>query len=222
MRLRYPSALAIPVLLAIPSLHAQTTPKVYGGATPQEVVAGLQKAAKAGDLNTAFTFISPAGRTELAGEAVSGVLMMLAFSDPSDPMPGSKPLPKAELDAKVKQYRSAVDMVKQTLKPYGLDTIVGKPALSPETQKVMDASLAKADTVALMTSLMGTMEKIGPMLGMKKGDKPGLPFDVGAVTDYKISGDKATAKATNETLDFVKIDGRWYINPPRPKGGKRP
>jgi hypothetical protein len=218
MRLRSPFALAIPVLLAMASLDAQTTSKVYGGATPQEVVAGLQKAAKAGDLNTAFTFISPAGRTELAGDAVAGVLMVLAFSDPSDPMPGGKPLPKAELDAKMKQYRSAVDMVKETLKPYGLDVVVGKPALSPETKKVMDASLAKADTVALMTSLMATMDKIGPMLGMKKGEKPGLPFDVGTVSDYKITGDKATAKSTSETLDFVKIDGRWYINPPKPKG----
>jgi hypothetical protein len=220
MRVRDPLAWTMLVILAAASLGAQTTTKVYGGATPQEVVTGLQKAVKSGDVSSAFGYISPAGRTRLADEAVVGVVMVLQFSDPSDPMPGSKPLPKAELDAKIKQYRAAVDLAKATLKPYGLDVIVGKPPLSPETKKVMDANLPKADTVALMTNLLATMEKIGPMVGMKKTERPPLPFEVGTVTDYKISGDKATAKATNETLEFVRIDGRWYLNPPAPKGGK--
>ena len=221
MRLRDSLAWAMPVILTTVSLAAQTTARVYGGATPQEVVAGLQKAIKSGDVSSAFAYISPAGRTELAGEAVVGVVMVLQFTDPSDPMPGSKPLPKAELDAKIKQYRAAVDLAKATLKPYGLDAIVGKPPLSPETKKVMDASLPKADTVALLSNLMATMEKIGPMVGMKKqAERPPLPFDVGSVSDYKISGDKATAKTPKEALEFVRIDGRWYLNPPAPKGGK--
>src|SRR5262245_16885842 len=72
--------------------------KVYGGATPQEVVAGLQKAAKANDFLGAVSYISPDGRKELASEGVTGVIMVLAFMDPDDPMPGGKTLSEAELD----------------------------------------------------------------------------------------------------------------------------
>jgi hypothetical protein len=219
MRVRGGIYVLIMAILATGSVGAQA-PKVYGAASPQEVVAGLQKAVPSGDYGTAFALISPAGRQELAAEAITGVGMMIAFSDPDDPMPGGKPLPKAELDAKRKNYRAAIDLAKQTLKPYGLDTIIGKPSLAPETVKAVDTSLAKADTVVLLTSLMSAMEKMGPMMGMKKSSKPLFPFEVGTVADYKISGDKATAKGAKETLEFVRIDGRWYVSPPASKGGK--
>lgn len=200
---------------------AASAAAVYGGATPEEVVAGLQKAAKANDFLGAISFISPDGRKELANEGVTGVVMVLAFTDPDDPMPGGKSLSEAELAAKRKSYKEAMELAKATLKPHGLDGFIGKPAMSDETQKAIDAALSKADTVALMTSLMGAMEKMGPMLGMtKKAEGPKMPFNFGTVTDYQIAGDKATAKNGAETLDFVKIENRWFISPPKPPAGK--
>ena len=71
--------------------------------------------------------VSPNGLKQIANEGVSGVLMVLAFSDPDDPMPGGPKPTKTELEAKRKQYKSAVDLATQTLKPYGLDTMIGKP-----------------------------------------------------------------------------------------------
>jgi hypothetical protein len=38
------------------------------------------------------------------------------------------------------------------------------------------------------------------------------------VTDYKIQGDRATAKAGKETVDFVKVGGRWFMKAPEKKG----
>ena len=219
MRVRF--ALICPLLLTLVTVAAagQTSP-VYGGATPQEVVAALQKAAKSNDFLGAIPFISPDGRKELANEGVTGVIMVLAFSDPDDPMPGGKPLSKAELDAKRKNYRAATDLAKATLKPHGLDAFIGKPAMSPDTQKAIDSALAKTDTVVLINSLMGAMEKMGPMLGMnKKSEGPKVPFTIGNVTDYKVTGDKATAKNGAETLEFVQTGGRWFIMPPK-QGGK--
>ena len=220
--MRVGRACGVFVLFTVAAGHveAQGGARVYGAATPQEVVSMLQKATASRDYGTAFSLIAPDGRKEMGGEAISGVLMVLAFSDPDDTMPGSKPLPKAELDKKRKNYRAAVDLAKSTLKPYGLDTVVGKPALAPETQKSIDGGIVKADTVVLLASVMGMMDKIGPLLEMKRQEKSSLPFDLGALSGYKVAGDKATAMSAKETVNFVRIDGRWYLSPPAAKPAK--
>ena len=146
--------------------------KPSGAASPQEAVATLQKATGANDVLPALSVISPGGLKEIANEGVTGVLMVLAFSDPDDAMPGSTKPSKAELDAKRKQYKQAVDLATKTLKPYGLDALIGKPVLAADTQKSLDAALDKADNAALITSLYGAMMKMGPLLGMKEKPKP--------------------------------------------------
>lgn len=206
------------VLALAASAAAQTAKPPYGAATPQEVVAAVQKAAQASDFLGAIPFISPAGRRALMTEGVEGLLMVLAFSDPDDAMPGSKPLPKAELDAKRKNYRTATEIAQAALKPYGLDLVIGKPVMAPETTKTIASAAGKADTVVAINSLMAALEKMAPLLGMKKDAKPKMPFDLGAVSGYQIKGDTATAKSPTEMLDFVRVDGRWFISPPAPKG----
>ncbi len=52
--------------------------------------------------------------------------------------------------------------------------------------------------------------------------KPPPPVDIGNVTGYKINGDKATAQNGAETMDFVRIGGRWYIEPPASAAGGGP
>lgn len=96
---------------------------------------------------------------------MTGLLMVLAFSDPDDAMPGSAKPSNAELAAKRKQYKQAVDLATQTMKPYGLDTLFGKPVLAEDTQKLLNAALDKADNAALVTSLYASLMKIAPMLG---------------------------------------------------------
>jgi hypothetical protein len=140
--------------------------------------------------------------------------MALAFSNPDDPMPGSKPLPKAELDKRKKGYASAVDLVRQTLRPHGLDSLIGQPPMAPKSQETLKAALAKADTVVLVTSLLTAMDRIGPMLGMQKSDSKKVPFTFGKVTNFQVKGDRATAKAATEVLEFERVQGRWYLKPP--------
>lgn len=204
------------VLLIATTALAQPRHAAYGGDTPQAVVAGLQQAMKADNFAAAMPFVSPAGRRELASEGISALLMFFAFADPNDAMPGGKPLSKAELDAKRKSYRTAVDTARKTLKPHGLDKVIGRPPMAQETQQTIDTAVAKADTVVLVTSLMSMMDRLGPMLGMQRGDKPKVPFTLGNVTNYRIDGDRATARAAKETLEFERIDARWYIKPPAP------
>ena len=140
--------------------------------------------------------------------------MVLAFSDPDDAMPGSAKPATAELDSQRKKYKAALDVATATLKPYALATLIGKPVLAPEVQKSIEAALDKADNTTLIASLFGAMVKMGPMLGMKEAPKPDALVKVGNVTGYKIDGDKATAQNGAETMDFIRINGRWYIEPP--------
>ena len=114
--------------------------------------------------------------------------------------------------------RQAVALATQTVKPYGLDTLFGKPVLAADTQKALDAALAKADKVALITSLYASMVKLAPLLGMKQTPKPQPFMKDGSVTNYKVSGDKATAQNLAETMNFVRIGGRWFIEPPSTGG----
>jgi hypothetical protein len=193
--------------------------KSAGAATPQEAVATVNKATAANNLMMALPVISPRGLKIIANEGVTGVLMVLAFSDPDDGMPGAAKPSKGELDAKRKNYKEAVTLATGFLKPHGLDTLIGKPVLAPEVQKSIDAAIDKADSAVMITTLFNTLVKMAPLLGMKETPKPDALVKVGNVTDYKINGDKATAQNGAETMDFVRINGRWYIEPPSGPGG---
>jgi len=192
--------------------------KASGAATPQEAVAVIKKASDSNNMLLALPVISPRGLKVIAGEGVTGVLMVLAFSDPDDAMPGSAKPAKAELDAQRKKYKEALSLATAALKPYGLDTMIGKPVLQADVQKSIEAALDKADNVTLITNLFNAMMKMGPLLGMKESPKPDALVKVGDVSGYKIAGDKATAQNGAETMDFVRINGRWYVEPPSSGG----
>jgi hypothetical protein len=217
MRSQSPITIVVTALVLAGAVPLAQVANPYGAVSPQEAVAALAKASAANDILPAIPVISPDGLKLVANEGVTGLLMVLAFSDPDDAMPGSTKPTKTELDAKRKQYVAAKDLAARTLKPYGLDALIGKPVMAPDTQKSLDAALDKADNVVLVTSLYGAMVKIGPMLGMKKNPKPTPLVEIGTVTGYKIDGDRATAQNGAETLNFTRIDGRWYIEPPPSK-----
>ena len=221
MRSQSPITVVVTALVLAGAVPLAQVAKPYGAVSPQEAVAALAKASAANDILPAIPVISPDGLKLVANEGVTGLLMVLAFSDPDDAMPGSTKPTKTELDAKRKQYVAAKDLAARTLKPYGLDALIGKPVMAPDTQKSLDAALDKADNVVLVTSLYGAMVKIGPMLGMKKNPKPTPLVEIGTVTGYKIDGDRATAQNGAETLNFTRIDGRWYIEPPPSKSRGR-
>ncbi len=223
MRSRLSVHIVVTTLLALLVIGAEPLAqgsKPSGAATPQEAVAMIKKATTANDFLLALSVISPRGLKVIASEGVTGVLMVLAFSDPDDAMPGSAKPAAAELDAQRKKYKAALDVATVTLKPYGLHTLIGKPVLAPEVQKSIEAALDKADNTTLIASLFGAMVKMGPMLGMKEAPKPDALVKVGNVTGYKIDGDKATAQNGAETMDFIRINGRWYIEPPASAGSE--
>lgn len=222
MRARSSPFLIAALLIAAGTMPFAQTAKPAGAATPQEAIAVLQKATSSGQMLESLSVISPNGLKQISNEGVTGIVMVLAFADPDDPMPGGPKPTKAELDAKRKQYKTALDLATQTLKPYGLDTIIGKPALSPDVQKTMNAALDKADNFALINALYASLTKIAPLLGMKENPKPSPIVKLGTVSNYKITGDKATAQNDANPIQFVRINGRWYVDPPAEPGSRGP
>lgn len=204
---------ALLLVLTASVAWAQKGSPSYGGDSPQAVVAAMQKAVKSDDLAAAIPFIAPAGRREVASEAISSMLLVLASKNPDDPLASGTPLPKTELAAKRKSYKATVDVFRKTLKPHGLDRAVGRPVMAPDTQAIVDTALAKADTVVLVRSLMALMDRVGPGLGMSRGDRPRVTFALGTVGSYKIEGERATARAGRETIEFQRLDARWYVRP---------
>ena len=219
MRSRTSLVVAATLVVAVSAASALAQgAKPSGAATPQDAVAVLQKAQASGDMLKALPVVSPAGLKQIANEGVTGLLMVLAFSDPDDAMPGGPKPSASELAAKRKSYAQAKSLAVQTIKPYGLDTLIGKPVLADDTQSKLNTALDTADNAALISSLYGSLVKIGPLLGMKETPAPTPLIKTATVSDYRINGDKATARYGAETVNFVRVDGRWYIEAPSASG----
>jgi len=181
-------------------------------ATPQAALDALEAAITAADARSALALITPDGQKRLTKDAVMGSLAMLAFMDPNDPNPmGPKPS-ATELAAKQKAYTAAKTAISAALKPSGLDAALGKPLMP--AQEIVDAKIGTVDPVTLVPALFDAAVKAGPGLGMKEKPEPKAVMNIGNVTGYSITGDKAIAKNGPVNMNFIKIDNRWYIVPP--------
>jgi hypothetical protein len=204
---------ALCLVAARPSFAQQPAP-IYGADSPQALVATLEKAMAIDDFAAVMPLISPSGRKELAEDAITALIVALDFMDPDKPAGGGAPVPDAEREAKRTSHLAAVDVARETLKPHGLDGLIGESPISPLSKDVFELALTRTDTVVLMRSLFDALDRIGKLLGIKRGDEKRLPMTFGNVTDFEISGDAATAKADGSTIEFERLQGRWYLKPP--------
>jgi hypothetical protein len=213
---RCASLIAVCLLAAgMPATQPKIVP-VYGAESPQAVMSALQSAIAADDFNAMLPLISPQGRQDLADDAITALILALNFLDPDNPMPGSTPIPPSAIESRRKAYAETLDVARETLRPFGLGGLVGKPPLSPVTKDTLDAVLTHTDTVVLMRSLYATLQQISRLMGIEKTDEKKIPWSFGTVSDYQITGDTATAKSGTDTLEFERIDGRWYLKAPTP------
>ena len=221
-------AVVVAVCLAlVPTLSMAGTP--LGAETPQALVTRLNKAAAAGDIAELTACMDPESRVEMATAMLLGTTMMIGFmglgaemaegmaegmSDAMDAEPSAEQKAKmaqskAEAAAKMEKTKAQFSSV---LKKHGLPDLLDEKAM--ESAGDPEELLGKADQPALVADLMGIMEGLGE--GGKKSPSDEMP-DLKNVTDYKIDGDKGTARAGDETIEFVKIDGRWFVKPEKKK-----
>ena len=215
-------ALAVPLAAAEPP----------GAATPQALVARVQAAADKNDFGELLACLAPDDRREMSLALVAGVSMMIGFMGMAGDMAGgmadglagadAKPEDKAKMEAAQKEVKVKADAMQKKLEgllhKHGVDKMMEDPAPLPEEPAARSKALATmfsgTDDIALSKDLLALLEEVGKSEG--KEEKPRPPIDLPqAVTDYRIDGDTATAKSGEETLDFVRVDGRWYVRAPQ-------
>ena len=215
LRPLFPKFVAAVCVLSVSMASAQTGAG-YGAESPQAVVAAIQKAMAAKDLAATLRHVTPAGREATVKDLLGGTLVAMAMFDPDVPTVVGKPPTKAGLETQRKNYRTAQGHLRQALKPHGLDILVGKP-VTPESEAALmaaiSAALPKTDSAVLASSVLSAMDKIAPIVGMPRPEPPPL-FTFSAVTEYQVQGDRATAKAGTDTLEFERVQSRWYIKLP--------
>lgn len=231
--LRRLATLLLLTIAVVPLPLLAASAKQPGADSPQALVARLRAAAEKNDFPELVDCIAPKERREMAAGLVLGTTMMVAFMDMgsematgmgqamAEGMSGSEltadqkaqaEKAKAEAKAKSAELHGRYDAIMQR---YGLKDRMeqlqanGRDDRTPPDEAI-GKLLAGVDERALIVDLMGFMNALGESQG--QGDKK--PFSLPSeVTDYKIDGDRATAKAGSETVQFVKVDGRWYFAP---------
>lgn len=199
------SALALGVAAMAVPVSAQTP--VYGGATPQEVAEAV--IGTGGEFSAVLPYVPPADRRVLAEQMVGGMLMLIRVygSDPEM----DKVFSPAERKTRRATHAKLLDAVKPAFSIAGVTGLVGKAPLAPETKQAMGAALARADTVVLLRALLAADKATSAILETPHEEPPPAPLPP-ALTGFRITGDTASARSGKDTVKFVRVGGRWYLD----------
>ncbi|HEU4524312.1 MAG TPA: hypothetical protein VFR62_04785 [Gemmatimonadales bacterium] len=216
--------------LLLPAVASAAEPP--GAATPQELVKRMTAAAEKGDIAEIANCLAPEDRAELTMGMVAGVGMMVAFmgmggdmaagmaEGMTEGMTGEEMTAeqKAQMEKGKKEAAAKAEELQKKyegiLTTHKLDKIMeeGPAGEGPEATAAMVEKLEGVDQGALLAELMAMLEG----LGEEKKEAAKGPVDIPTnVRDYKIEGDRATAQSDDETLEFVRVKGRWYFKPPK-------
>ena len=169
-----------------------------GGDSPQAVFKAAQEAGAKKDFSTLAKLVAPTERAMLSFGSDMAVGMFVEFYE------GEK---AAELKKKYQEIQ----------KKYGIKTEDEddgeKLQITQDTpQEVIDAHMRKrakklyghVDAVKYVPDLMGIILKMPEM-----ADKSFFPQE--KLSDFKIEGDRATGKAGEKSISFVREGDRWYL-----------
>lgn len=202
-----------------------------GAATPEALVARMEKSYASGDIIETMACLHPDDRAEMALGLTLGVGMMVAFMGMGGELAAGMAEGMAEgmsgeqLDAKEKAKIEAgqKEMAKKSeaaqrkydaiLVKYGLDEkMKGEgPALGEDPQAAAKA-LQGVDTLGLSAELFGLMKELGEDKKIEKGGP--LASSNGKLDGLEVDGDRGTVRAGTETIEILKADGRWYFKAP--------
>lgn len=200
-----------------------------GGESPQAVVERINRAGETEDFGEFVNCIEPKGRSQLTGGMLAVVTMTIAFMDMGGEMMGGmaegmaegmsgeelSAEQKAEIEKGKQEAANESKEIKErfaaVLEKHGMPDLLD-PNLNLPQDTERDELFANVDHGAFLTDLMGVMEALGDGEEATEEASMPLPFNNALeVKNYKIEGDHATADASGETVDFVRIDGRWYL-----------
>jgi hypothetical protein len=206
------SALSITALLALPAYgdcgagtgscaakHAGLE-RHDGGKSPEDVFERARNAAKNNDQHSFFQLVAPDMRALMGFVMVTGARMGIAMKAS---MEGSDPT-------------GATNELEALLRKHGVKSPPdGSPLVNLEDKAAVIAAARPmfegVDVGALITDLQGLMTR----LGFERGNTSITANEhlEGELTDLQIDGDHATASVGGEPGKFVRVNGRWYLEP---------
>lgn len=169
-----------------------------GGESPQDVFNRAKAAADKDDMRSFFRLISPDGRAQmgfamvLAAKTAIGMKASMEGGSEADAQKG--------LDALLEKH--GVKNFPEGAPPVNLEDKAAVAALAQEI-------FAGVDVIDLIEDMQAYFRKLGFQGGTMKLTKS----IEGDLTDLKIEGDRATGMAGGKPGTFVKVNGRWYLEP---------
>ncbi len=169
-----------------------------GGNSPQDVFHRAKAAAAKDDIHTFFRLISPDGRAQMGFAMVLAAKTTIGMKAAMEGGDGTQA--QQELDALLKDH--GVKNFPQGAPPVNLEDKEAVAALAQEM-------FAGVDVIALIEDIQAHFRKLGFQGGTMKITRS----IEGELTGLKIEGDRATAMAGGKPGTFVKVNGRWYLEP---------
>lgn len=189
-----------------------------GGDSPQDVFDKAMAAGEDEDLGTMVGLIAPEDRAMLSMTMIMMMGMVMAFSqmgagmaegmaegmggEMSEEEQAAMEAEREEAMAQVKQFEADFE---ETLKRYGVEEVMESESDDPVEL------MADVDQVGLIRDLMKLMDDLPGEEGPEDGESP-VDLPEGDLTDLEIQGDTATGIIGGEPVEFVRIDGRWYLS----------
>jgi hypothetical protein len=169
-----------------------------GGKSPQDTFTRATAAAERNDMRAFFRLVSPDAHAQMGFVMVMGARMGIAMKAQMEKGDGAAA--EKELDALLKKHG---------VKEWPQDA----PPVDPKDQQAVRAVARQmfdgVEVIALVEDLQALMGRLGFEGGSMKIKK----IAEGDLTDLKINGDHATATVGGKPGAFVKVNGRWYMDP---------
>ena len=219
-------------MLSAPLSSSPSSPPLFGqdseppGAeTPEALLARLEAAFETEDFGEIAACLAPEERAEMALGLLLAGGMMAAFAQMGGEMAGEMAEALSEDDEEAIEARKAeaaaeakklADRFEKILTDHGLDEVMeadlmagGAEGEDGEEETSPAELLEDVDQVALIRDIMSFLSELG------EGDVSEQAADQfgGEIVLEKVEGDRATARRGDETVELVKIDGRWYLKP---------
>jgi len=199
-----------------------------GAETPEALVERMKKAAADQNIAEMAACMSPKSRTEMAMGMYLGATMMVAFSEMGlemgGAMAGGMDEMMSEEDKKKAQEnleKGKADVAKLKERYNEMVGKYGLPKLPAEGEPEADMPKEEAEKLFASIDQGAFVEDVMKFLeSMPSEDKPSadeaapVKIPEGPLENLQVSGDTASGSVGGEELQFVKIDGRWYVEMP--------
>ena len=198
-----PSVTILVVLIFGMGLPIWAAPE-RGGATPEEVFNRFNAGAEAQNWEEIAACFSPDGLAEMNAMMVVMGGMMVAFANMGEEMAESMGDPEQAQSA-APEVSGLEKKFEELLVRHGIDT------KAMEEVPVEGDELPEAfQSPAFFADIMGFIDELPDD---KDGGASESPFSgpKGPLENLVIDGDRATATVGGEPGEFVRVDGRWYL-----------